>query len=1113
MPKGTDKQTDYSEVVGHYNTKPMNAATFKYPFSESTVTTLDLDSADGKPGAQLAHWLILLSSLWIALTALQPLPLEAQTTSTLRGTVADQQHLAIAGATITLSGPLFASAIETTSDVMGSYRIPGLQAGSYRLQVAQLGFAAKRYEDLTLTVNRLVILDVVLGISPVQEVITVSSSPPLLETTISSSGATILPQQIEQMPINGRNFLDLMQLIPGVTINRQADEGTDAATPILGERGGNAVFLIDGMPNGDAVDGGPAAPFDQDSILEFQVLTSGYGAEFGHGSGGVVNVVSKGGTSHWHGLLSAFHRNSVFDSSDVSGKSAPFVLRWDPSANVGGPILHDRVFFFGSVERIHESRQLNFAFPPNTPDFLQVRETTFDQHNQTFETRSFLKLDEQLGRHHVTEHMNLVSGHVTNFLPLSEAVALPSTRTDSDARYLMLGVHDTAILGKLSNPWLLSTYLQYRGESNARRAAHPEASPATTLFNMFSGLGTGGLFGDFGQVKFGEGFTPLVIQPQYFSTGAHFDKIVQRHEIKFGWDFQHAHVKGVESANLLNQLFATTSDFQQFGAVNSGVYVLTTVAGPTPQDTLIRLRNSYDGLFVQDDWKIARTLTLNLGVRWDYDSRFPNPTNFSPRLGFAWSPTPKTVLRASWGVFYDNFRIGLARDIPGFGGANLFSEETVSFPRLFYGDPTILPLLFGLCASPVLTDAQIAASGATCPTPGLPFFGVDHLNSLGSTGIPLNSAVSLSNVQALSGLTAQQFADAASVAVDQQPGFFFWGGFGNLTMNFPVPKDFLVPVTVDSRFKTPYTRSFHLGIQREIGNKIVVQADYYHRDVRDMLGVRTTNLAFEARLPGHTGELQPGTGTTPIESYGPWYRGRYDGISVGLRKPMGRRFTTEVFYTWANAVDNALHSSFVSEVQTGLGAGVLAAQGPTDSFVGIPTLVTDPVSGKTNANGSLIASNGNPVPQAGKFYNGPSLDRGPSDLALNQTLLLDWTVQLPSKFEVSGIFRAQSGFHFSDVPRVLTDADGGGMYNGVDFQVGRNHFQAPPYANVDARFSRRFTIGERVRLQAIFELFNLLNRANPAAVEQYQDVSSTPLGKPLQFLPGREGQVGVRVEF
>jgi hypothetical protein len=1055
-----------------------------------------------------------LALLFLAWSA-DPTRLAAQVASIVQGTITDPQGLAVKDAAVALSGPMLAREISVASDAIGSYRVPGLPAGIYSLRVAKPSFATKTYVGLVVTVNRSLVLDVVLAISPVQTEVTVSAFSPLVEKDTSSSGATILPQQIEQMPINGRNYLDLMQLVPGVAVNRQRDAGTDDAVPILGERGGNATFLIDGMPNKNSVDGGPAAPFDQDSILEFQVLTAGYKAEFGHGSGGVVNVVSKSGTSHWHAVVSAFHRNSALDSSDVPGAGTPFLRRWDPSTNLGGPVVKDRVYFFGSLERIRETRQLNFIFPPRIPEFLQIREETFDKHNQTFETRSFLKLDEQAGRHRVTEQMNLTNGHVTDFLPLSQATSLPSTRTDSDSRYLMWGLHDTATLGDQSSPFLLNAYLQYRGEPLAQRAAHPEASPATTLFNLFSGLDTGRLTGDLGQVQFGAGFTPLLLQQQYLSAGANFDKVVGRHDIKFGWDFQRARVNGVEAGNVLNQLFATTSDFSQFGPVDSGGYVLRKVAGLPPDDNSIRLRNTYNGLFTQDDWKVSGTLTLNLGLRWDYDSRFPNRANFSPRLGIAWSPSPRTVISASWGVFYDNFRLGLARDVPGFGGANLFRNQTISFPRLFYGDPTTVPRLGGLCPSPVLTDTQIVTSGATCPAAGLSLLGVDRLNAVVAPGhapIPPNAVVNLNNLLTLTGLSPQQFADAASAAVGRQPGFFFWSGFGNLTMNFLAPRIFAVPITVDPAFKTPFTRAVHVGVQREIGANIAAFADYYHRDVRNMVGVRTTNLAFEARMPGHTGELQPGTGTRPILSYGPWYRGRYDAISIGIRKRISNRFTVDAFYTWTNVVDNAFNSNLVSEVQTGLGAGSLAVNGPTDSFVGIPTLVKDPVTGQTNANGSFIASNGNPVPQAGKFYNGPNLDRGPSDLALNHTFLLNGVLQLPRRFEVSGIFRAQSGFHFTGSPPNPADVDGDGVINGVDFLAGRNHFQSPAYVNLDMRLSKRFVIRERVQVKAIFEFFNLFNRANPAGVEQFENVA-TPLGHPLQYLPGREGQAGLRIEF
>jgi hypothetical protein len=679
----------------------------------------------------------------------------------------------------------------------------------------------------------------------------------------------------------------------------------------------------------------------------------------------------------------------------------------------------------------------------------------------------------------------------------------------------MLGARDTATVGNPGNPFLIQAYFQYRAEPSLLRATNAASNPATTLFNLFSGLTTNRLFGDLGQVRFGAGFSPALIKQKYISAGAHVNKVLGNHDLKFGWDFQQTRVDGLEATNQLNQLFATVSDFEQFGPVNAGVYVLSRVSGPTPADNIIRLRNFYNGLFAQDDWKIARNLTLNVGLRWDGDSRFANGGNFSPRLGVAWSPTPKTVINASWGMFYDRFRLGLARDIPALGGANLFRNQTISYPRLFYGNPSTLPRLFGLCPSTNLTDSQIQASGAVCPIAGLAFVGIDHLNAVVAPGhalIPANAVVTMNNVQAFTGLSSQQFADAASAAVGRQPGFFFWGSLGHLTMNFPVPRIFLLPITLDPRLKTPHTRNFHLGLQRELTTNLVVQADYYHRDIRDMLGVRVSNLAFEARLPGHSGQLQPGTGDLPILSYGPWSQGSYDGLSIGVSKRMSNRFTFETFYTWARMMDNALNSSFVSDVQTGRGAGSLGSYGQTDSFVGVPPVVTDPVTGQTNANGSFIASNGNPIPQAGLFYDGANLDRGPSDLAFNHTLLMHGTVNLPWRLAVSGIFRAQSGFHFSIAAATPVDVDGDGLLNGVDFLAGRNHFVAPAYANVDLRLSKRFSIREKVHAQFIFEFFNLLNRANPAAVQQFQNLS-IPVGKTLQSLPGREGQIGVRIDF
>ncbi len=1034
--------------------------------------------------------------------------LMAQITSTIQGKITDPQGLVLPGVEVRVRNTATGAEWTTTTNAEGFYRVTALPAGIYTLTASLQGFATRTYENLEVTLNRTLAYDVSLEVGEIEETVTVSAEVPLLEPTTSNMGSTITPRQIVEMPLNGRNYLDLMQLVPGVAINRRADEGTDLATPVLGERAGNTIFLIDGMSNRDEFGGGAAAQFNQDTIQEFEVLTTGFKAEFGHGSGGIVNVITKSGTNEWHGSAFLFHRNFALDrnnSLDPNVTDAPFLLRWDYGVTLGGPVVKDKIFFFGSAERIRENRQLNFAFPPRTPQVLRDSESRFNERTRTFDTRLFAKLDEQLGRHHLTQEANVTNSHLTDFLPLTAGTNLPSTRSDLDRRTAMLGFRDTVLLGDVSDPFVLNLYFQFRDEPSQSRPSHPEAGPATR-WALFSRLDTGTLFGDLGFVTFGAQETPGQIDQEYTSFGANLAKTVGRHGLKFGVDFQRTKVDGVEAQLVFNQLFATEANFLRFGPVFSGLFTLATTGGVTPEDNLLRLRNNYVGPYVQDDWRIHPNLTLNLGLRWDYDSEFPDKNNFSPRLGAAWSVTPKTVVRGSFGLFYDHFRLGLVRRVPAFGGANFSRIQPISYPQLFYNLTTTVPALFGFCVDPFRTRAQIP-SGTTCPLQGftsLPLLGVDHLNNLGPRPIPPETVVTRDNVQSLSGLTPDQFLAAVNAAARLPGGLrWFWGPFGVLSHPFLGGPQ---TVTLDPAFKTPFTRSFNIGVQREITKDLVVAVDYVHKEIKNLLGVRNTLIPFEARLPGRQRQ-------TFRHGFGPWFEGEFDGLIISVNKGFSRRFNLAASYTFADAEDNLLNPNL---------AGTAVFSFPTDSFVGVPPVVCDAratgdpnacdPTDPTNEKGPFTASNGNFVPQAGVFFNGPDRDRGKSDLALDHTFFIHGLVELPWGFQISGIFRAQSGFPFSRLAGRLIDPDGDQAFSLRDLSVPRNSFKAPPFVNMDLRATKRFIVAERVRVTALIEFFNLFNRRNPAAVETFPG-RPTPFGKALQVLPGMETQVGFKIEF
>ncbi len=1034
------------------------------------------------------------------------------TTSTIEGTVTDANGAVVSGATVKASGATLAAERSVVTDSEGFYRLVALPAGTYKVTVSRSGFNTAAY-SVELTVNRTGVLNAQLVVGTAGGEVTVTGELPLLEPTASSTGSTVTPQQIQDLPVNGREYLDLLQLVPGVAINRQSSG--DNANPVLGERSGNNNFLIDGQPNKDTVNGGAAAKFNQETIAEFQVLTSAYKAEFGQASGAIVNVITKSGGNQFHGVGSFFHRNDSFDSSNSLSSTSikPNLRRYDYSLAGGGPIWRDKVFFFGSSERIHENRGVDFnypALPDNLLALLRAQENPLDGPQFGRETRNFFKLNENFGRHQLNQQINYTNGNDRN-----SGGGLPSTRRSSGSRHLLLGFGDTMVLGDQGDPWIVTLRASYRGEPSDNRPAFPQFT-GTTSFQPFTVQQTCpptcGFFSTLPSVVFGSASTRSFLDQKYTSFGANVGKRFGDHDIKFGWQFLKTKVDGIDPNNIATQLYATVDDFVNFGPINSGIILLANTGPTTPAASEIHLNNNYNGVFVQDDWKILKNLTVNLGLRYEKDSEFAADKNFAPRLGVAWAITPKTVIRANYGIFYDQFRLGLVANIPAFGGSDRRGGQSLYFPRGFYGSPSLVSSIAkfsglpGPCISNQLTDAQITAMGTTCPLVGGPIVGVDRLNRVVASGhapIPANAVLNISNVQTLTGLTPSQYLTQAAAAIGQPDGYFQWGQFG--VLNNPVIPAQVTPTTVDSTFKTPQTRGFSIGFQRQLTNDIVIQADYFHRDIRNLLGTRTSNLAFRSRVTGRS--FDPPNTLGEIATFGPFFKGKYDGLVLSLDKRLSHRFSLGGSYTFAKATDNSL------------GIGTRS----TDQFIGIATLVTDPGRAATatvpaclsqnNQNASFVACNGNFVAQAGTFVNGPDLDKGPSSLALNHIFQVSDLLDLPWQIQIGGIFRAQSGFHFSKFDNLNRDPDGNGNFNSVDFTAGRNAFTAAPYVNFDMRFSKRFNIGERVKVQALVEFFNILNRQNPAAIQNRDNIVSQPFGSTTQVLPGREGQIGFRITF
>lgn len=574
---------------------------------------------------------------------------QSVTSATLSGHVEDSNGADVSDVAITVNNVGSNHSWTTTSDDRGRFRFLYLPVGTYQIKVEHSGFEAI-YKQMTLLIGQTIDLPIKLAVATVTENITVSAEVPVVEVARTQVADVVIPKEIDSLPLNGRNYLDLALLIPGVSKTntgsnqRFAETSAVAGTgiSISGQRNLNNSFIVDGLSANDDAADLAGTFFSQEVIREFQVITSGGIAEFGRASGGVVNIITQSGTRDWRGRMYGFLRNQRFDARNSLAPSKDPLTQAQYGVSAGGPLLRDRTFLFSNFEQTRRNDSLVITISPANVAAINNRLDLINFRGPRIETglvpsgfdatNFFTRIDHSINSsNQLAARYTLYDASATNSRTVGGLNAV--------SRGTNLEDHDQSIA--LSNVTTLSTRslnearVQY-SRSRLGAPVNDEAGPAVNILGVAS----------FGTAT----FSPLARAIDMLEA---VDNVTTRrgnHSIKGGADFLYNRVdilfpgafQGVYTfTSLVNFLTGSYGSIQQaFGA-------------PAQFQS-----NPNIGWFIQDEWRPRTNLTINAGLR--YDAQFlPDPiktdkNNFAPRLGIAYSTSDhKTVIRAGYGIYYD----------------------------------------------------------------------------------------------------------------------------------------------------------------------------------------------------------------------------------------------------------------------------------------------------------------------------------------------------------------------------------------------------------------------------------------------------------------------------
>ena len=593
---------------------------------------------------------IALLTLSLFFGAIQPAWAQQTITSaTLSGQVEDASGTAISGASLTATNVETNQRQTATTGNDGRYRFPYLQVGSYRLSIEALG-SLPLTKELTLTVGQTLDLPIKLETPTISAHVNVTTDVPMIETVRTQVTETIRPAEINELPLNGRNYLDLALLIPGVSPTNTGSNQRFAETSavpgqgisIAGQRNLYNSFIVDGVSANDDAADLTGTYYSQEVISQFQVVTSGGIAEFGRTSGGVVNIITKSGTNDWRGNLYGFARNQRFDARNPLAPTKDLLTQAQYGASIGGPIKHDRTFFFTNFEQTRRNYSAVITIAPSAVATINNRLNAVGYKGPrihtgvvpaSFDTTNFFaRVDHELNdRNQLSARYSLYQITADNSRTAGglNAVSRGSGLEDTDQTVLVSNVTT------LNTRTLNEARFQY---TNSRLDApiNDTIGPAVSISGV-ANFGTATV-------------SPLARDINLFEWVDNLSTQRNAHSLKSGIDFLYNRVniifpgalQGVYNfGSLSNFLIGNYSTFQQaFGAPNQFQ------------------SNPNVGFFGQDEWRLRSNFTINAGLR--YDLQFlPSPiqtdtNNIAPRVGFAYAPGDRrTVIRASFGFYYD----------------------------------------------------------------------------------------------------------------------------------------------------------------------------------------------------------------------------------------------------------------------------------------------------------------------------------------------------------------------------------------------------------------------------------------------------------------------------